>query len=69
MRMKEASLAYKAFAAALGQPEPYPQNSREALIESLAEDYQFFGVASGRHHTEQLVRILRLWLPPRLGNT
>jgi len=56
MRIKEAQLIDKAFQSALGKPDPHPQNSRDELIESLVDDYKFFGLASGRQHTAQLVR-------------
>jgi hypothetical protein len=56
MRLKETSLASKAFCAATGNPDPFPHSSREALIEALCIDYQFFGLASGKKHTEQLVK-------------
>jgi hypothetical protein len=56
MRMKEAWLVDKAFQSVIGTPDPCPQHTREELIDSLTEDYRFFGLASGRVHTEQLVR-------------
>lgn len=56
MRMREHKLVEKAFDAAMGWPDPHPKSSREQLIEMLTEDYLHFGLATGRHHTEQCVR-------------
>ena len=56
MRLKETSLAKKAFCKACSQPDPFPQSSRESLVRLLADDYQFFGLASGLSSTEELVR-------------
>jgi hypothetical protein len=53
----ERILAQRAFASALGRPDPYLEEpSRQEMIESLAESYKLFGLASGQQHTNQLVR-------------
>ena len=58
MRATESVLIAKAFAAALGKPDPHPDTSRKSLVASLTDDYRLFGVSSGPKHTEQLVRRL-----------
>ena len=55
MRTKENFLLRKAVDTAAGGADPYPQWSRAALVEGHAIDYEFFGLASGPHETEQLV--------------
>lgn len=55
MLTREEHLVQKAFDKALGQPEPYPQESRDSLVELLADDYFLVGLSRGEHHTEQLI--------------
>lgn len=57
MLHSERILAHRAFASAAGRPDPYPDEAgRQEMIKMLAESYKLFGLASGRQHTEQLVR-------------
>lgn len=53
---KEGWLLEKAFHAALGSADPYPQCSREELVDSICSDYVLFGLASGRRHARELVK-------------
>ena len=56
MQTRERHLAQKAFDKVLGRSEPYPQESRESLVENLSDDYALFGLSSGKNLTEQIVR-------------
>lgn len=57
---EERLLAANAFAQALGQSLPFPDEAqeRDEIIKELATWYQRFGLASGLEHTKQLVRDL-----------
>ena len=53
----ERWLARKAYAAALGQPDPYGDSDmtdREGVIEGLADEYANFGLSSGINHTREM---------------
>ncbi len=52
----EREIAHKAFAAALGLPEPHDRESRDELVEMLGGFYGRFGLSSGPKHTAELVR-------------
>jgi hypothetical protein len=58
MLSMERQLAHKAFAAAVGEPDPYPdeEESRQELVRMLTDSYKRVGLSSGIKHTEQLVR-------------
>ena len=56
MKHKEQWLMEKAFCSTLSRPDPYPQCSRQDLIDSLVEDYRVFSIASGRHSAVELIR-------------
>jgi hypothetical protein len=54
----EMRLAEKAFAVALGRPDPfpYPDDQRDLLIQDLDEAYREYGLSSGMQSTIELVR-------------
>lgn len=52
----EQTLAQKAFAAAGGQPDPFPDNDRRELILAINADYLQYGLSGGLQQTYQLVR-------------
>jgi hypothetical protein len=52
----ERELAILAVRTAQGIAPPTGIDSREAIIETLTSDYISLGLASGKHHAEQLIR-------------
>jgi hypothetical protein len=54
----ERKLVEKAFAAALGLPDPSPNYSRRYEIDMLNDDYCRYGLSTGKQATTQLVREL-----------
>lgn len=58
MKTKEEWLMEKAFAQAIGAEEPYPQATRQEIIDALVEDYRVFQIAEGVHTAEELIREL-----------
>jgi hypothetical protein len=55
----ERWLARKAYAAALGQPDPYGDSDmtdRAGVIAALADEYARLGLSSGAMHTREIVR-------------
>ncbi|WP_337173567.1 hypothetical protein [Paludisphaera sp.] len=58
MLEQERQIAHRAFAAAVGEPDPYADEdlSRKDLIRMLTDEYKPLGLSSGIKHTEQLVR-------------
>lgn len=56
MKTKEDRLIEKAFASAIGAEDPFPQSSRQELVEALVEDYRVFQLADGVHTAEELIR-------------
>jgi hypothetical protein len=58
MCLKEYFLLDKAFQTTLGNPDPYPKSPRAELLDSLSADYEFYGLATGRKQTEEIVRDL-----------
>ena len=52
----ERLLAEKAFARAAGFTEPFPGESRAALVDDLDEAYRGYGISSGIQATRELVR-------------
>jgi len=54
----ERILASKAFAAALGQADPFPDDDRLVLILTLNDTYCRYGISSGLQQSRQLVRRL-----------
>ena|SRR5579883_1144506 len=51
----ERVVARQAYKAALGQPDPDAEERGE-LVDMLTEHYRDYGLSSGPHQTEQLVR-------------
>lgn len=58
MKTKEEWLMEKAFAQAIGVEEPYPQATRQDIVNALVEDYRVFRITEGRHTAEELIREL-----------
>jgi len=58
MKTKEQWLIEKAFAKAIGAEEPYPQTTRQEIIDALIEDYRVFLITEGVHTAEELIREL-----------
>jgi len=54
----ERVLANKAFAQAIGQPDPHPDDNRLDLILGLHEAYVRYGISSGLQQSRQLIRQL-----------
>lgn len=57
----ERWLARKAYAAALGQSDPYGDctlTEREGVIQGLADAYVMFGLSSGIKHTREMIKSL-----------
>jgi hypothetical protein len=54
----ERDLAAAAFNRALGKPAPAPldKDMLEGFAEAMTQDYIRYGIASGPHHAEQLIR-------------
>jgi hypothetical protein len=55
----ERALAHKAFAAALGKPDPHPDDeelTRSEAIRMLGDCYEGYRLSSGVKHTQELVR-------------
>jgi hypothetical protein len=52
----ELELAEKAYAEAMGQPDPYPDTDRLDLISNLDRDYQRLGISPGIANTRLLLR-------------
>lgn len=58
MRNREKILATKSFGTARGELATLPEESRSQVINYLAHDYVFFGIASGIHEAQELIRAL-----------
>jgi len=54
----ELKLAEKAFAAALGRPDPHPNQDehREVLVEDLEEAYGDYGLSPGAKASQELIQ-------------
>lgn len=52
----ELRLAEKAFASAMSTPDPDPSLSRKDIAETLDEEYRRYGLSSGPHQTELLMK-------------
>lgn len=53
---KEGWLIEKAYCAAKQAADPYPECSRDSLVESICSDYVLFGLAAGERHARELVK-------------
>lgn len=56
--LSERILAQKAFAAAAGLPDPWPDADRREEVKDLNCYYVQMGLSSGLRHTQQLVRAI-----------
>ena len=55
--IREMALAERAYALAMGQPDPHPDKyDPEVDVSHLNAEYRTFGVSSGMHQTKQFVR-------------
>jgi len=52
----ELTLAEQSFARALGRADPYPEDSRQELLQMLNRDYRRYGLSTGLQQTRELVR-------------
>src|SRR5947209_4593333 len=55
----ERALAHKAFAAALGRPDPHADDeefTRSEVIRMLGDCYKDYGLSSGSKHTQEMIR-------------